>query len=193
MHDMRMRNREVQVEGTNTRTPTPTPTARRTAMPRAMARTCARARPRARACRREHPHDHATNSLHYGTGPAGASAPGHDAVAHGADRAGHPRRRTTASRAATGPGSPSAASSRSTWSPAPARARRRCWCGRSSCWPARLAVAVIEGDQQTTHDADRIRATGAPAVQINTGKGCHLDARMVGHALGRLAPARTRC
>ncbi|MEA5160128.1 hydrogenase nickel incorporation protein HypB [Cereibacter johrii] len=44
-------------------------------------------------------------------------------------------------------------------------------------------LAVIEGDQQTSNDADRIRATGAPAVQINTGKGCHLDAHMVGHAM----------
>ncbi|MGE5452336.1 MAG: hydrogenase nickel incorporation protein HypB [Acidobacteriota bacterium] len=44
-------------------------------------------------------------------------------------------------------------------------------------------VAVIEGDQQTSLDADRIRATGVPAVQINTGKGCHLDARMVHDAL----------
>ncbi len=47
-------------------------------------------------------------------------------------------------------------------------------------------VAVIEGDQQTALDADRIRATGAPAIQINTGKGCHLDAHMVGHAAERL-------
>jgi hydrogenase nickel incorporation protein HypB len=47
-------------------------------------------------------------------------------------------------------------------------------------------VAVIEGDQQTSQDADRIRATGAPAIQINTGKGCHLDAHMVGHALEKL-------
>lgn len=52
----------------------------------------------------------------------------------------------------------------------------------------RMAVAVIEGDQQTSNDADRIRATGAPAVQINTGKGCHLDAHMVGHALEQLPP-----
>lgn len=44
-------------------------------------------------------------------------------------------------------------------------------------------LAVIEGDQQTTHDADRIRETGVPAVQVNTGKGCHLDAHMVGHAV----------
>jgi hydrogenase nickel incorporation protein HypB len=47
-------------------------------------------------------------------------------------------------------------------------------------------LAVIEGDQQTSHDADRIRATGAPAIQINTGKGCHLNAEMVGLALADL-------
>lgn len=47
-------------------------------------------------------------------------------------------------------------------------------------------LAVIEGDQQTQNDADRIRATGAPAVQVNTGKGCHLDAHMVGHAMDHL-------
>lgn len=52
----------------------------------------------------------------------------------------------------------------------------------------RLAAAVIEGDQQTSNDADRIRQTGAPAIQINTGKGCHLDAHMVGHAMEHLAP-----
>jgi hydrogenase nickel incorporation protein HypB len=51
-----------------------------------------------------------------------------------------------------------------------------------------LALAVIEGDQQTTHDADRIRETGVSAVQINTGKGCHLDAHMVGHAMENLDP-----
>ncbi|MEW6613559.1 MAG: hydrogenase nickel incorporation protein HypB [Pseudomonadota bacterium] len=53
----------------------------------------------------------------------------------------------------------------------------------------RLPVAVIEGDQQTSFDAERIRATGVPAVQINTGKGCHLDAAMVASALDRLRPA----
>ena len=47
---------------------------------------------------------------------------------------------------------------------------------------------VIEGDQQTDNDARRIRDAGAPAVQINTGKGCHLDAHMVGHAIERLEP-----
>lgn len=50
-------------------------------------------------------------------------------------------------------------------------------------------VAVIEGDQQTSRDAERIRETGAPALQINTGKGCHLDAHMVEHALQQLDPA----
>lgn len=47
-------------------------------------------------------------------------------------------------------------------------------------------LAVIEGDQQTSLDAERIRATGAKAVQINTGKGCHLDAQRVQQALGEL-------
>jgi hydrogenase nickel incorporation protein HypB len=49
-----------------------------------------------------------------------------------------------------------------------------------------LAVSVIEGDQQTSVDAERIRATGVPAVQVNTGKGCHLDAPMVEQAFERL-------
>ncbi len=49
-----------------------------------------------------------------------------------------------------------------------------------------LPLAVIEGDQQTSNDADRIRATGASAIQVNTGKGCHLDAQMVADAFGRL-------
>lgn len=47
-------------------------------------------------------------------------------------------------------------------------------------------LAVIEGDQQTANDAERIRATGAAAVQVNTGKGCHLDGHMVGHAMEHL-------
>lgn len=51
------------------------------------------------------------------------------------------------------------------------------------------SCAVIEGDQQTTNDADRIRATGVNAIQINTGKGCHLDAQMVHDAAHRLDPA----
>ena len=49
-----------------------------------------------------------------------------------------------------------------------------------------LPCAVIEGDQQTVNDAERIRATGTPAIQVNTGKGCHLDAQMVADAAARL-------
>ena len=52
----------------------------------------------------------------------------------------------------------------------------------------RMPLAVIEGDQRTSFDADRIRATGVAAMQINTGKGCHLDAHMVGHGVERLDP-----
>ncbi len=51
--------------------------------------------------------------------------------------------------------------------------------GKTSC-------AVIEGDQQTVNDAARIRATGTPAIQVNTGKGCHLDAQMIADAAPRL-------
>ena len=47
----------------------------------------------------------------------------------------------------------------------------------------RFGFAVLEGDQQTSNDADRIAATGVPAHQINTGAGCHLDAHMVGHGV----------
>ncbi|MGJ7471190.1 hydrogenase nickel incorporation protein HypB [Kosakonia cowanii] len=50
----------------------------------------------------------------------------------------------------------------------------------------RLPCAVIEGDQQTVNDAARIRATGTPAIQVNTGKGCHLDAQMIADAAPRL-------
>ena len=49
-------------------------------------------------------------------------------------------------------------------------------------------VAVIEGDQETLLDAERIRAAGARAVQVNTGAGCHLDADMVHRALRRARP-----
>ena len=51
---------------------------------------------------------------------------------------------------------------------------------------ADVPVAVIEGDQETLLDADRIHATGAPVVQVNTGAGCHLDADMMRKALDSL-------
>ncbi|MFK3661461.1 hydrogenase nickel incorporation protein HypB [Scandinavium sp. NPDC088450] len=50
----------------------------------------------------------------------------------------------------------------------------------------KVPCAVIEGDQQTVNDAERIRATGTPAIQVNTGKGCHLDAQMIADAAPRL-------
>ena len=52
----------------------------------------------------------------------------------------------------------------------------------------RRSIVVIEGDQATSHDADRIRAAGARAVQVNTGTGCHLDAAMIARALPELDP-----
>jgi hydrogenase nickel incorporation protein HypB len=53
---------------------------------------------------------------------------------------------------------------------------------------AHVPISVIEGDQATTFDAERIRATGCRVVQINTGTGCHLDAEMLARALKQLAP-----
>jgi hydrogenase nickel incorporation protein HypB len=54
-----------------------------------------------------------------------------------------------------------------------------------------LNFAVLEGDQQTSNDADRIAATGVPAHQINTGAGCHLDAHMVAHGVEHFDLSRT--
>ena len=51
-----------------------------------------------------------------------------------------------------------------------------------------LDFYIIEGDQQTMHDADRINAAGAPVIQVNTGNGCHLDAHMINHATKDLSP-----
>ncbi len=52
----------------------------------------------------------------------------------------------------------------------------------------RIPIMVIEGDQETSRDVERIRATGCPAVQINTGTGCHLEANMVARSLDELQP-----
>lgn len=53
---------------------------------------------------------------------------------------------------------------------------------------AELSMQVIEGDQATTNDAERIRAAGGRVVQINTGAGCHLDAEMIAAAVRQLDP-----
>lgn len=51
------------------------------------------------------------------------------------------------------------------------------------------SISVIEGDQETIHDAERIRATGCKAVQINTGTGCHLEAEMLAKGIESLNPS----
>ena len=127
-------------------------------------------------------------ALHYGTGPAGNAVPGmsqarmvqieRDILAKNDGHAGRNRsllaqRGVFALNLVSSPGS----------------GKTTLLVRTIQLLAGKLAVAVIEGDQQTTNDADRIRATGAPALQINTGKGCHLDAAMVETALQRLPPA----
>ena len=51
-----------------------------------------------------------------------------------------------------------------------------------------ISLSVLEGDQATNLDAERISAAGATVVQINTGTGCHLDAHMVAHGIEDLSP-----
>ncbi|WP_395048551.1 hydrogenase nickel incorporation protein HypB [Flavobacterium sp.] len=53
---------------------------------------------------------------------------------------------------------------------------------------SKISFNVIEGDQQTTNDADRIAALHVPVIQINTGKGCHLDSEMIAKAVKELSP-----
>lgn len=52
-----------------------------------------------------------------------------------------------------------------------------------------INFSVVEGDQQTLNDAERIKAVGVPAIQINTGNGCHLDSDMINQAIKQLKPA----
>lgn len=53
---------------------------------------------------------------------------------------------------------------------------------------SKSAFYVIEGDQQTMNDAERIESAGAPVVQVNTGNGCHLDSDMINKAVKKLEP-----
>jgi hydrogenase nickel incorporation protein HypB len=133
-----------------------------------------------------HPHSHAPDAIDFGSGPAGVSVSGlsqertirierdilskNDAFAD-ANRGAIRAAGVFALNMVSSPGSGKTSILVRTITDLGGR------------WP----VAVIEGDQQTSNDAERIRATGAQAVQINTGKGCHLDAHMVGHALERLS------
>ena len=132
--------------------------------------------------------DAAPNDLHYGLGPAGAHAPGmsrarmvrieQDILAKN-DRLAAQNRQTFADRGVLALNLVSS----------PGSGKTTLLVRTIEALRGRIPMAVIEGDQQTTHDADRIRATGAPALQINTGKGCHLDASMIGKALDRLTVA----
>ncbi len=136
----------------------------------------------------EQPHEHGNGQLHYGTGAAGASAPGmtqarmvqieRDILAKNDGLA----QRNRAWLAERGVFALNLVSS-------PGAGKTTLLVRTIEMLSQRLPVAVIEGDQQTSFDADRVRATGAPALQINTGKGCHLDAAMVAAALDRLAVA----
>ncbi len=136
-----------------------------------------------------HDHHHHTHRLlDYGKGPAGGQAPGlsqarmvrieQDILAKNDGYAGDNRhwlsgRAITALNLVSSPGS----------------GKTTLLTRTLNDLKGRVPMAVIEGDQQTSVDAERIRATGARALQINTGKGCHLDAHMVGHAIEALAPA----
>ncbi len=133
----------------------------------------------------DHHHGHGDGLIDYGQGPARAHAPGmsqarmvqieqdilgkNDAYARD-NRARFTARGVLAINLVSSPGS-----GKTTLLTATLEALR-----------GELPLAVIEGDQQTSNDAERIRATGVPAIQINTGKGCHLDAHQIGHAVEHL-------
>jgi hydrogenase nickel incorporation protein HypB len=132
-------------------------------------------------------HDHRHDDLHFGRGPAGAHAPGmsqtrmvqieqdilgkNDALA-AANRQRLAARGIFAVNLVSSPGS----------------GKTTLLVRTIEALKGRHEVVVIEGDQETSHDAERIRAAGASALQVNTGKGCHLDADMVAKALERLVP-----
>ena len=142
----------------------------------------------------DHDHDHSHDHIHhddhthdYGKGPAHAHAPGlsqarmvqieqnilskNDEYAS-ANRAFFNERGILALNLVSSPGS----------------GKTTTLCRTINELKDKHACSVIEGDQQTANDAERIRETGVKAIQVNTGKGCHLDGHMVGHALGSLNP-----
>jgi hydrogenase nickel incorporation protein HypB len=143
----------------------------------------------------DHDHDHhgrppepSGQDLHYGLGRARLSVPGLDearAIQIEADVLGANRRFAEHNRAHF------AAHGVAAWNlvSSPGSGKTTLLTATITALKARAPgrpIAVIEGDQQTSHDADRIRATGVPAIQVNTGKGCHLDAQMVGEAFAQL-------
>ena len=131
-----------------------------------------------------HAHDHRAQDIHFGQGPAGVEVPGMsqerlieietDILAKNDSYADANR----AKLAALGAFAVNLVSS-------PGSGKTTLLCKTIEALGDQ-PLAVVEGDQQTANDADRIRATGAQAVQVNTGKGCHLDGHMVGHAMEHL-------
>ncbi len=140
---------------------------------------------RAHALASEHSHEHTHAQIDFGSGQAGAHAPGlsqarmvkierdilskNDALASDNRRL-FAARNILALNLVSSPGS----------------GKTTLLVRTLTTLKEKQEIAVIEGDQQTENDAERIRATGVTAIQINTGKGCHLDAGMVGHALDQL-------
>ena len=128
------------------------------------------------------------NDLHFGAGPARVSVPGMSqarAIKLEADVLGANQRIADANRAHFAGHGVVAYNLVSS----PGSGKTTLLCATIEALKARapdLPLGVIEGDQQTSNDADRIRATGAPAIQVNTGKGCHLDAPMIAEAFARL-------
>lgn len=133
----------------------------------------------------DHDHDHQQGDLHYGKGEAGLSVPGMgqrqliaiemDVLAKNNALAAHNREHFD-----------EAAQLVLNLVSSPGSGKTTLLCETLRLLAEKRPCAVIEGDQQTSADADRIRATGVPAVQINTGKGCHLDAKMVHDACHQL-------
>ena len=133
----------------------------------------------------DHEHEYEAGALHYGKGPAGAHVPGLSQarmVKIEQDILGYNNRYADQNRAAFAAKGLLALNLVSS----PGSGKTTLLCRTATDLKERLPVAVIEGDQQTSFDADRIRATGVPALQVNTGKGCHLDAHMIGHAMESL-------
>lgn len=135
----------------------------------------------------DHPHRH-EQDLHYGKGPARAHAPGMDPsrmVAIEQDILGKNNQYAEANRARFAQLGVLALNLVSS----PGSGKTTLLTRTLTDLNGQFPLAVIEGDQETTQDAERIRATGVEAIQINTGKGCHLDAHQVGHAAEHLSLA----
>ncbi|MFZ2971729.1 MAG: hydrogenase nickel incorporation protein HypB [Ferribacterium limneticum] len=137
----------------------------------------------------DHHHEHGVaGDLDYGTGPAGAHVPGMSQA-----------RMVQIEQDILSKNNTYAAANRQSFDDkgifalnlvsSPGSGKTTLLCKTIELLKDKVAISVVEGDQQTSNDAERIRATGVQALQINTGKGCHLDGHMVGHAVQRLQPA----